>query len=46
MRREPFRIPWSATLVLLIVNVVAFIGQLVARHLLPFSIEDYLRAEC
>jgi membrane associated rhomboid family serine protease len=41
MRREPFRIPWSATLVLLIVNVVVFLGQLVARSTLTFRVEDY-----
>jgi len=39
MRRQPFRIPWSATLVLLIVNVVVFLGQVVYRnlsgHLIP-----------
>jgi rhomboid family protein len=33
MRREPFRIPWSATLVLLIVNVLAFLGQVVYRSI-------------
>jgi len=41
MRREPFRIPWSATLVLLIVNVLAFLGQLVARSTLTFPVESY-----
>jgi membrane associated rhomboid family serine protease len=42
MRREPFRIPWSATLVLLIVNVVAFVGQLVVGHFSSFPVLAYL----
>lgn len=42
MRREPFRIPWSATLVLVIVNVLAFVGQLVAGYVSGFPISAYL----
>jgi len=41
MRREPFRIPWSATLVLVIVNVVVFLGELVAGHVSRFPIAAY-----
>jgi membrane associated rhomboid family serine protease len=41
MRRQPFRIPWSATLVLLIVNVVVFVGQLVVRSAWGFDIDRY-----
>src|ERR1035438_7187260 len=42
MRREPFRIPWSATLVLLIVNVLVFLGQLVVERFTRFPILSYL----
>ena len=42
MRREPFRIPWSVTLGLVLFNVVAFIGQLLVSHFMRFPILGYL----
>ena len=41
MRREPFRINWSATLVLLVINVVVFLLQLVVGRFSHFPIDDY-----
>jgi membrane associated rhomboid family serine protease len=41
MRRQPFRIPWSATLVLLIVNVVAFAADYAARTVWGFATREY-----
>jgi membrane associated rhomboid family serine protease len=41
MRHEPFRIPWSATVVLLIVNVAAFVLDLVVRYTWGFPTRAY-----
>jgi membrane associated rhomboid family serine protease len=41
MRREPFRIPWSATLVLLVVNVVVFVLDLIVRSAWGFPTRAY-----
>jgi membrane associated rhomboid family serine protease len=41
MRRQPFRIPWSATLVLLMVNVLVFIGQFVVGRFTSFPFLTY-----
>ncbi len=41
MRREPFRIPWSATLVLVIVNVLVFLGEIIVGRASNFPITAY-----
>ena len=41
MRRPAFRSPWSATMVLLVVNVVAFILQNVFSRFSTFPVDDW-----
>jgi len=41
MRREPFRIPWSATLVLVIVNVLVFLGEIIVGRAASFPTTAY-----
>jgi membrane associated rhomboid family serine protease len=41
IRREPFRINWSATLVLLMVNAAVFVLQLVVGRFSRFPIDEY-----
>jgi rhomboid family protein len=42
MRQQPFRIPWSATLVIMIVNILAFLGQKIVPRFTDFPVLQYL----
>jgi rhomboid family protein len=41
MRRQPFRIPWSVTLVIMLVNIAAFLGQMLAGRFTNFPVLGY-----